>query len=335
MLHILGLSPPEQGLYETLLPRPPVTHAELVDLAADWTDHIGPTVDRLQHLDLLTVVGTDPPRYVVTPPQTALGSLLGGRDRELMHAHQRMLALSTRFHEVHGVPGPAERVEVVRGPELIERHLTDIIRSARHHLRMCDAPPYAALNQLVQNRTVGEALNRGVCCQVLYDRAALDHPGRVASIARCIEAGEQARVTEAPMKMVLSDRPLGMLQLDVDVAPSEQVLIVRDPALLTALTTLFDLYWERAVPLHIGHAGAATSPPVQISDDDGNLLSLLVSGLTDRAVADHLGWSERTVRRRVSDLMSRLDARTRFQAGYQAVALGWLTADEEGRRVGL
>ncbi|MEV1178920.1 helix-turn-helix transcriptional regulator [Nonomuraea sp. NPDC049784] len=53
---------------------------------------------------------------------------------------------------------------------------------------------------------------------------------------------------------------------------------------------------------------------------------MLTAGLTDAAIAAHLGWSDRTVRRHVRAMMVRLDAHTRFQAGYQAVVRGWLDA---------
>ncbi|MEV0809719.1 LuxR C-terminal-related transcriptional regulator [Micromonospora sp. NPDC050200] len=335
MLRILGLSPVEQGLYEALVAHPPVTHAELTRLAADhaWTDHTGPALARLRQLDLVTLTSTDPPRYAVTPPQTALGALVGARSQELTQVHQRMLTLSTQFHQVHGTTadgGPTEPVEVVHGAAEIDRYLTHVLRSARHELCVCDAPPYAAENQLDPNQIELELLRGGMSCRVLYDHGALDLPGRVAAISQTIEAGEQARVTETPLKMILSDRPLGMLQLDTDTAPSDRVLIVRDPVLLAALFALFELCWERAVPLRIRDGKAEVSRPGELPDVDRDLLSLLVSGLTDRGIADHLGWSERTVRRRVSDMMSELDARTRFQAGYRAVARGWLTARGEG-----
>jgi DNA-binding NarL/FixJ family response regulator len=50
----------------------------------------------------------------------------------------------------------------------------------------------------------------------------------------------------------------------------------------------------------------------------------MAQGLTDDAIAHHLGVSTRTVRRTVSGLLVQLDARSRFQAGVQAVQLGHL-----------
>lgn len=51
---------------------------------------------------------------------------------------------------------------------------------------------------------------------------------------------------------------------------------------------------------------------------------LLAAGSTDEVVARSLGFSVRTARRIIADLMGRLQASSRFQAGAQAVAQGWL-----------
>jgi DNA-binding NarL/FixJ family response regulator len=48
------------------------------------------------------------------------------------------------------------------------------------------------------------------------------------------------------------------------------------------------------------------------------LIALLLSGLTDQAVARQLGIGYRTAQRRIAALMAELGASTRFQAGVQA-----------------
>nr|WP_284716815.1 LuxR C-terminal-related transcriptional regulator [Streptomyces sp. G1] len=54
------------------------------------------------------------------------------------------------------------------------------------------------------------------------------------------------------------------------------------------------------------------------------LLALLVSGLKDEAIARQLGWSVRTMRRRMSRLHDQLGAANRFQAGAVAARRGWI-----------
>jgi DNA-binding NarL/FixJ family response regulator len=59
------------------------------------------------------------------------------------------------------------------------------------------------------------------------------------------------------------------------------------------------------------------------------VLRLLAQGDTDEAAARKLGVSARTVGRVAADLMERLGARSRFQAGARAGEQGWLSAAEK------
>jgi DNA-binding NarL/FixJ family response regulator len=62
----------------------------------------------------------------------------------------------------------------------------------------------------------------------------------------------------------------------------------------------------------------------ELNAREKELLSLLSSGSTDESAAARLGVSVRTVRRMVADIMNRLGARSRFQAGVKAADRGWL-----------
>jgi hypothetical protein len=171
-------------------------------------------------------------------------------------------------------------------------------------------------------------LRRGVRYRVLYDRRALDIPGRLTDLEAGLAAGEEARVTDIPLKMTLVDDAVAVLPLH-HPADIESRLVVYDPVLLTALGALFEVYWDRALPLRVsgGKAHLSSGAGTRPSADEAHLLPLLVAGLTDQEIAAHLHLSDRTVRSRVRAMTARLDAATRFQAGYQAVARGWLGGD--------
>ena len=62
----------------------------------------------------------------------------------------------------------------------------------------------------------------------------------------------------------------------------------------------------------------------EASERDRVLLKLLSEGMTDQGIARKLGLSVRTIRRLMSDLMKRLNAQSRFEAGAEAVRRGWL-----------
>ena len=72
---------------------------------------------------------------------------------------------------------------------------------------------------------------------------------------------------------------------------------------------------------------AATEPtPDQLTVLDQRILALLDAGLTDRALGNHLGLSQRTVQRRVRHLMEPAGVDTRFRLGVEASRRGWTTA---------
>ncbi|GLH97199.1 LuxR C-terminal-related transcriptional regulator [Phytohabitans aurantiacus] len=59
-----------------------------------------------------------------------------------------------------------------------------------------------------------------------------------------------------------------------------------------------------------------------LSEEEHRLLAELLTGRSDQRVAFHLDTSDRTVRRRVSDLMRRFGAPNRFTLGVMLGQLG-------------
>ncbi|WP_433269076.1 helix-turn-helix transcriptional regulator [Actinosynnema sp. CS-041913] len=158
-------------------------------------------------------------------------------------------------------------------------------------------------------------LRRGVRYRVLFpDSARLS--GRLTGLSL---AGAEVRTeTEVPMDAVVVDGTTALLP-----AVRDGVALFRLPSVVAATTALFERIWPAAVPL----------TPAEPSDDEHasplsrrerDLLALLCSGSTDESAAARLGISVRTVRRTVADIMNRLGARSRFQAGVKAADRGWL-----------
>ncbi|WNZ46363.1 LuxR C-terminal-related transcriptional regulator [Leptolyngbya boryana CZ1] len=64
--------------------------------------------------------------------------------------------------------------------------------------------------------------------------------------------------------------------------------------------------------------------PSILSEREVEILTLLTQGHRDRDVAEHLIISESTVKFHINNVLSKLQAKTRYQAIYQAITLGWL-----------
>jgi DNA-binding CsgD family transcriptional regulator len=326
VLQALGLTASEQDLYEMLLTHPPFTMQMLKELTVDrlWTADSETALRRLEELALIARLPTDPPRFVVVPADAGLEPLIANRERGLIAARQRMNQLTVRYRQAVVADDPLELVEVVHGREAVQTRVKELYRTVRNEMRGIDAPPYLA-DPLAGNDDEVELLRQGIRYRVLYDQQAVGLPGRTPEIARGVAVGEEARVTDVGLKMLLSESA-AMVPLHSDPVDLETWLVVHDSVLLDALSALFEMYWERAVPLHTSqerqdHMAGHDSP----SETERALLSLLAAGQTDQSIAQSLGWHERTAHRRLREMIKRLDSATRFQAGYQAVRRGWLT----------
>ncbi|AJE84547.1 MULTISPECIES: helix-turn-helix transcriptional regulator [Streptomyces] len=152
-------------------------------------------------------------------------------------------------------------------------------------------------------------------------RMVVPHGARaVPEIARQLEwqqeKGVRVRYSSRlpPGAMVLTSR--GAV-LTTGLHPGSPYVLVEDAPLRPAFGALAQLLWQRA-----------EVPPDQRDDApseaERQMLRMLMQGLTDSAVARQLGMSDRTVRRVVAQLMERLGAQSRFEAGVRAVERGWI-----------
>src|SRR5262245_46934159 len=132
--------------------------------------------------------------------------------------------------------------------------------------------------------------------------------------------GGQRRATPmVPMRMTSIDRTTALVPID-PADSSRGALEVRGNGLVIALCLLFDLVWEHATPF----GEATTVDEHGLNDQELAILGLLAAGQTDEGIGRKMGLSDRTVRRIVADLMKRLDAASRFQAGARAAKRHWI-----------
>jgi len=326
MLEALGLSETAEGLYRALLTHGPTIDARLADLVPADVDAVRAALEELNGADLVHRISGDPDCWLAGSPEVALTSLvvqqqeaLLERQRELERAQSTVSEL-IRLSRSRAPGGGGEVVEVTTDAEATRRRSRHFERTTERTLMTLEKLGTAPGDGDEEPATLA-MLDRGIEVQSIYERSALLVPGRFEMLRGLAGAGEQARtLPTVPVEMVIYDSAHAMVRLDDDDVPTA-ALFVHHSALLSGLICLFDLLWERSVPV-------PPEPDVPVEErspeTDDVLLSLLAAGFKDESIARHLHISPSTVTRRMARLMELTGTSTRFQLGMQAVRRGWI-----------
>lgn len=319
MLEAVGVSAFEERVYRALLGSADCSAA---DLAATLREPARTVSTALAHLDELGLVRRlEGRRYAPVSPEAAIGKLVNQRRAELDEVRGAADEFVDAFRLRDLRNNPVHPVEVVSGPEEVRRFSVGMQHNPEKSVLSFDKPPYATppagYDEVAAERPL---LERGVEMRVIYERAALQLPGRLANVTELIRLGEKARTVPAlPVKLYVYDHRLAIVPLS-GAHVSEAIAIIHPSALLDALIALFEAYWERAAPI-------VTVPPRAadgLDPQEARVLTMLAAGLSDQAIARQLGVSLRTARRRITTVMELVHASTRFQAGAASAHRGWI-----------
>jgi DNA-binding CsgD family transcriptional regulator len=167
-----------------------------------------------------------------------------------------------------------------------------------------------------------ENLRRGVRYRVVVPDQARTAPVLATRLGTLALAGADTRtVPEVPTDALVIDGSVVVLPVDrTSGGRSLGTAVFRLSSVVTTTMELFERVWGTAVPMSPSDLPDAA----ELNAREKELLTLLSSGSTDESAAARLGVSVRTVRRMVADIMNRLGARSRFQAGVKAADRGWL-----------
>lgn len=327
---VLGLTQEEAAIYRSLISVPSTTAEDLAKLVG------------VAHLQALKVLGdleqkglaaqslsdtadNDAVVFVAAPPAQAVRALLVQRHNELRTAELELGEMDAIYRAATLGRGTFDVVDVVHGPEAIRERFNALQLGATEEVLSFVKAPASVVSSADNSPVEDSALARGVRYRVILERAMLDEePGLFDQIIESQGQGEEVRVANSlPLKLVIVDREYGFLPLIGSDPASTGALVVRRSGLLDALIALFDSEWDRAVPMVTNAAQSKDHLGAEVDDLDAQIISLLLSGYSDQAVASLTGSSLRTVQRRVHLLMQQTGAQSRMQLGYCAARLGW------------
>lgn len=325
---ILGISEVEERAYSWLLVHPGATIAEIASalrLAPRSTQRL---IDAVEAKGLMTHSPERPRRYIPVSPDIAVETLILQRQNDLQRARGTARALQEKVSASRPHDKRERMVELItsRAAERqIYQHLdhmaqSEVLAMVRLPMRISRLDVPAEQDHSSQR----QALARKVHYRTLIDPEFLELPGAVEWVRSDVLAGEEARMGyRLPFKMILVDRSVALVPLVLDRLDSPSLLL-RSSALLDSLYALFEILWERAVPISFTDAGVLKTEDAdsRLTERVEDLLSLMAAGLNDKKIAHELGISGSTLKRRISEVMKDFNARTRFQLGRLTAGLG-------------
>ncbi|MFE9427516.1 LuxR C-terminal-related transcriptional regulator [Kitasatospora sp. NPDC006697] len=330
MFEALGLSQLAESVYLAMLQHPDEGLDVLADRLDVDHDQLRVALDELTSISLLQVRPGRPAPRVVSP-EVGLSALLARQQAEVARRHQQIeegtaalsLMLAGRA-KTRPATGDSD-IERLCGIDAIRDRLSDLARTCEWEANSFMPGGAQSEENLASSRELdAEAIERGVRVRTVYQDSVRNHRPTLEYARWLGGLGSEVRTTASlPLRMLIVDRRVAVVPLDTADGETAAI-VISSVGVITGLTALFNSVWRSATPL-----GASRR-----RDDDGlsaqerQVLKLLAAGLTDEAIARQLGVSVRTARRVAADLHTRLGARSRFQAGAQALSRAWITADD-------
>lgn len=326
MLSAIGLDTVQETVYQELVAHGAAGIDRLTARFALPALEVTRALEGLEQQGLVSRSAARPGHWVCAPPSVALGPLLSQQRHELERAELAAAKLAEIYRPEAGSPAVHDLLEVVTGGAAVSQRFSQLqLGAEREVCFLIRSEPLAVAAE--DNPAEVLAMSRGVTYRVVIGREMF--PGQhvqLAELAESLGRGMQVRVAdEIPTKLVIADGTLGMLPLDA--RPTEPAaLVVRSSGLLVSLTALFESLWRHALPLSLD-GGDRVSEGREPGPDavDLQILSLLLTGLTDVSVGKELDLGARTVQRRIKRLMDLSGASSRLHLGWYASENGWVT----------
>jgi DNA-binding CsgD family transcriptional regulator len=335
VLEHLGASLLEDQLYRHLVTVPSATLPVLATVTGAEPASVAGALTELQRRGLVGRNVGEPVSYVAAAPEVAVEAALREREASLYRARGELAELVDIHRSALRARNGSEIVEVVADPDAFRRRILALAHSARDETLSLVRPPFVALD----DKTAWDNRLRTPSIRIIYDRSIFDAiPDVVGMLREEVRPGSYFRLhSDVPLKLLVFDRSTALLAAAHRPGRTTALLIVHSSPLLDALIGFFELLWGTAAPFpgldHEVPDGTPTEPP-PLDQLDRHLLSLMLTGLTDQAIAGHLGIGLRSVQRRIHDLMARTGVQTRIQLGWHAAQEGWLPDTRPGRVVG-
>ncbi|MFF1418681.1 LuxR C-terminal-related transcriptional regulator [Streptomyces sp. NPDC058280] len=285
------------------------------------------SVDRLIALSMLRPSWEEPDVIRAVSPEIGLELLvqrekaeLAARQERIAQTHATLNVLAAEFSTFESGSG-FQGIELLRGMDRIRTHLEALASQCVEEVLSFLPGGALPAEAMEAGQPLNEqAMQRGVKFRSLYLQSISKDRATFEYVRQTRWCGSEVRLAPTlPLRLLIVDREVAVIPGEV-MSAQPTAILMRSAPVVRALLALFEAYWKDAEPLE----EPSDIHPGEISLQERELLRMLANGDKDEAVARELGVSVRTERRMVADLLTRLDASSRFELGVKAAKLGWV-----------
>lgn len=253
-LQQLGLNAYESRSYLVLLGHSRFKALELAPRAHVPRQKIYEVLDSLVEKGFAQVVQDKTKLFSAVEPNLAIPAYLARKRQLLEHeltdqarsASNLMEDLSGLYSEGKGGRGTLDFLRIVSEPTQTAAEYRRMLGDVKQEYLEFSRPPYAV--DLLDEKLLREARQKGVSCRLLIESGSLDEPHR-RRLAEYALAGVEIREAESlPLKMALFDCLSGLIALldPVISKPTWTSLVFDHAGLGEAMKHLFEDRWQRA-----------------------------------------------------------------------------------------
>jgi DNA-binding CsgD family transcriptional regulator len=316
VLAALGLGPQEDRIYRYLISVLPATSEEVQTALGLEPARARAVLASLEELGFIYRLTDGSVRFAAAPGM--VDAAIARKLAELRQAQVSLAQLAARHHARRLAAEGTGGFEVIRGVEALRERTLDMVRSARSEILNMVKPPIMAVHS-EEHVLPGETVSG----RLILDRDTVGDTRTLDAIRQAPDDRSEVRVhAKVPVKMLAIDRTMALVPLiEHDTTPV--AALIGEGPVLDSFLELFDYVWGTAVGLQAGE-GHSPRPGEQLAEADRQLLSLMLAGLTDEAIAAHFKVSVRTIERKARALMDTAQVRTRMQLAWKAARQHWL-----------
>lgn len=328
ILGVFGVAPCVEAVYITLLSKPMARVPQIAEELGMSEAAVHEALDELSRLSLVGMSRDDPDTAQPISPDVGLKYLLA---REQVEVLQRLAqiengraAIASLIAELptgsHEPPADASLIQVL-GLDAVRVKLRQLAYETRYEVLSLMPDGAQTPDNMAASQPLDEMLlDRRVRMRTVYLDSVRNEPNSRQYANWLIEQGGQVRTTAVlPLRMIVCDRKVAVLPLNPRRSEGG-VAIINGEGPAAAMCALFEQIWEVATPF--GEA-PAPHPDLELTQQEVAVVRFLAEGDTDETISRKLGFSTRTAGRIASEIMAKLNAKSRFQAGVRVAERGW------------